>query len=123
MTTYDVIVKDSLDLDWHHKFAQEHGIAWEKYQHAIECSHQMSMEQLEGAAGSSDITKLRHVRTSAEKREAEEIASREKCLDFEKFKPLFERVHNELEGGVRTTRRFVNGSRSSNRMRAGSATS
>jgi Meiotically Up-regulated Gene 113 (MUG113) protein len=65
------------------------------------------LAELEGAAGSSDITKLRHVRTSAEKREAEEIASREKCLDFDKFKPLFQQVHNELEGGVRTTRRFV----------------
>lgn len=65
------------------------------------------MAELEGAAGSSDITKLRHVRTSAEKREAEEIASREKCLDFEKFKPLFQQVQIDLESGARTTRRFV----------------
>jgi hypothetical protein len=65
------------------------------------------LAELEGAAGSSEITQLRHVRTSAEKREAEEIASREKCLDFDTFKPLFQQVHNELEGGVRTTRRFV----------------
>ena len=35
------------------------------------------LAELEGAAGSSDITQLRHVRTSAEKREAEEIASRD----------------------------------------------
>lgn len=65
------------------------------------------MAELEGAAGSSDITTLRHVRTSAEKREAEEIASREKCPDFEKFKPLFQQVQIDLESGVRTTRRFV----------------
>jgi hypothetical protein len=65
------------------------------------------LAELEGAAGSPDITKLRHVRTSAEKREAEEIASREKCLDFEKFKPLFERIQSELESGLRTTRPFV----------------
>jgi hypothetical protein len=65
------------------------------------------LAELEGAAGSSDITKLRHVRTSAEKREAEEIASREKCLDFEKFKPLFQQVQSDLESGLRTTRRFV----------------
>ena len=44
------------------------------------------LAELEGAAGSSDITKLRHVRTSAEKREAEEIASREKCLDARRRK-------------------------------------
>ena len=65
------------------------------------------LAELEGAAGSSDINQLRHVRTSAEKREAEEIASREKCLDFERFKPLFQQVQSDLEGGARTTRRFV----------------
>jgi hypothetical protein len=65
------------------------------------------LAELEGAAGSSDITQLRHVRASAEKREAEEIASREKCLDFEKFKPLFAQVQSELESGLRTTRPFV----------------
>jgi hypothetical protein len=63
--------------------------------------------ELEGAAGSSDITKLRHVRTNVEKREAEEIANREKCLDFETFKPLFQQVQNDLESGLRTTRAFV----------------
>lgn len=65
------------------------------------------LAELEGAAGSSDITKLRHVRTSAEKREAEEIASREKCLDFETFKPLFQQIQSDLESGLRTTRPFV----------------
>jgi hypothetical protein len=65
------------------------------------------LAELEGAAGSPDITKLRHVRPSAEKREAEEIASREKCLDFETFKPLFQQVKADLESGRRTTRRFV----------------
>lgn len=65
------------------------------------------LAELEGAAGSSDITKLRHVRTSGEKREAEEIASREKCLDFDTFKPLFQQVQSDLESGIRTTRRFV----------------
>lgn len=65
------------------------------------------LAELEGAAGSSDITNLRHVRTSAEKREAEEIASRERCLDFEKFRALFQQVQIDLESGVRTTRPFV----------------
>jgi len=65
------------------------------------------LAELEGAAGSSDITKLRHVRTSSEKREAEEIASREKCADFETFKPLFQQVQSDLEAGLRTTRQFV----------------
>jgi hypothetical protein len=65
------------------------------------------LAELEGAAGSQDIIKLRHVRTSSEKREAEEIASREKCVDCDIFKPLFLQVQNDLEAGLRTTRRFV----------------
>ncbi|WP_018263978.1 GIY-YIG nuclease family protein [Methylobacterium sp. WSM2598] len=65
------------------------------------------LAELEGAAGSSDITQLRHVRSSVDKREAEEIATREKCPDFENFKPLFEQVQNDLARGLRTTRPFV----------------
>ena len=50
------------------------------------------------------ITELRHVRSSAEKRAAEEIANRERCEDFGKFKPLFEQVHKELDSAVRVSR-------------------
>ncbi len=65
------------------------------------------LAELEGAAGASDITELRHVRATAEKRAAEEIANREPCDDFEEFKPLFEQVERELASGVRTTRKIV----------------
>ena len=58
------------------------------------------------AADATDIKELRHVRSSAEKRAAEEIANREKCEDFDTFKPLFEQVQKELAGGVRETRPF-----------------
>jgi hypothetical protein len=54
----------------------------------------------------SDITELRHVRSAAEKRAAEEIANRQKCEDFDDFKPLFEQVQKELSAGLRQTRRF-----------------
>lgn len=54
----------------------------------------------------SDITKLRHVRSAEEKRAAEEIARREKCHDFEQFKPLFEQVKADLASGTRVTRPF-----------------
>jgi hypothetical protein len=63
--------------------------------------------ELEEAAGASDITELRHVRTSADKRAAEEIANREPCPNFEKFKPLFGGVQRDLDNGARTTRPFV----------------
>ncbi len=51
-----------------------------------------------------DIGELRHVRSSAEKRAAEEIATRSKCEDFETFRPLFEQVQKELDAGLRETR-------------------
>lgn len=64
------------------------------------------LAELEGAAGSIDLTELRHVRTSVEKRAAEEIANRVVCEDFEEFKPLFEKVKNELKSGERQMRSF-----------------
>ncbi|WP_244529515.1 GIY-YIG nuclease family protein [Mesorhizobium qingshengii] len=64
------------------------------------------LAELEGAAGASDITELRHVRTSADKRAAEEIANRTKCEDFEIFKPLFVQVKKDLDAGIRQTRPF-----------------
>ncbi len=58
------------------------------------------------AAAAVDITELRHVRSAAEKRAAEEIANRQTCDDFDRFKLLFERVQQELSVGLRQTRRF-----------------
>ncbi len=57
-------------------------------------------------AAPGDITDLRHVRSAAEKRSAEEIANRQQCEDFDDFKPLFEQVQQELGAGLRQTRRF-----------------
>jgi hypothetical protein len=64
------------------------------------------LAELRGAAGAEDITALHHVRTSADKRAAEEIANREKCEEFDRFKPLFEKIQEELDSGVRQTRPF-----------------
>ena len=61
------------------------------------------LAELTDAAGDSSITELRHVRTSAEKRAAEEIANREPCEDFDRFKPLFNAVQADLDSGARVT--------------------
>lgn len=53
-----------------------------------------------------DITELRHVRSNAEKKASEEIASRTNCKDFERFQPLFEQVQKEIDSGIRDTRPF-----------------
>jgi hypothetical protein len=55
----------------------------------------------------NDITQLRNVRSNADRKAAEEVASAKRCEDFATFKPLFDKVQADLEAGVRTTRPFV----------------
>ena len=62
--------------------------------------------ELEGLGGEESVTNLRHVRSSEEKRIAEDVANREKCTDFDQFKPLFDAVHADLASGARMTRPF-----------------
>lgn len=52
------------------------------------------------------ISELKHVRSTSEKKAAEEVAGREKCEDFDNFKPLFEQIQKELDSGIRETRKF-----------------
>lgn len=64
------------------------------------------MAELSGLGEGDDITQLRHVRSAGEKRAAEDIARRDRCLDFDKFQPLFKQVKDELANGNRVTRPF-----------------
>lgn len=56
--------------------------------------------------GEDDITKLTHVKSRAEIQAAEEIARRQPCKDFSDFKPLFSKVKEDLDAGIRLTHRF-----------------
>jgi len=67
--------------------------------------------ELAGVAGADDIRVLRHVRTSADKRAAEEVADRKPCEDFETFRPLFERVATEVKTGLRQSQPIAAGRR------------
>lgn len=53
-----------------------------------------------------DISVLKHVRSQAQRRAAEDVADRKRCNDFERFQPLFERAQRELDSGVRKTVKF-----------------
>jgi hypothetical protein len=64
------------------------------------------LEELGVEQESSSVTELRHVRSSIEKRAAEEIANRQRCDDFETFRPLFEQIQEDLDSGARETRPF-----------------
>lgn len=74
-------------------------------------SEEMDDDELLAELGAGDdpmnITELRYVRPYAEKQAAEEIANRQKCDDFDVFKPLFEQVQHDLQSGVRASRPFV----------------
>lgn len=63
-------------------------------------------DELSGLAEGDDITRLRHVRSTEEKRAAEEIAEREVCRDFDRFKKLFSDIERDLKMGVRKSRPF-----------------
>ncbi|WP_049623876.1 GIY-YIG nuclease family protein [Frateuria defendens] len=67
--------------------------------------------ELADVAGAEDITVLRHVRTSAEKRAAEEVADRKPCEDFETFRALFESVQAEVKTGMRQSQPIEAGRR------------
>lgn len=64
------------------------------------------LAELEGVGAKSGLSELRHVRSTAEIKAAEEIANREKCQDFETFKPIFQKTKSEISSGVRQTRPF-----------------
>jgi len=55
-----------------------------------------------------DITYLKHVKSQSEKEraKAEEIGQRTPCKDFEKFKPLFDEVQDDIKSGKRKTLKF-----------------
>lgn len=53
-----------------------------------------------------DITVLRHVRSSVEKRAAEEVANRTPCKDFDCFEPLFTEAKSGLKDGSWFTKPF-----------------
>lgn len=54
-------------------------------------------------ADKGGISELKHVRSAADKRAAEEIANRERCEDFDRFKPLFDAAQRDLDSGARVT--------------------
>jgi hypothetical protein len=53
-----------------------------------------------------DLTQLVHVRARDEIKAAEEIAQRNPCIDFEKFRPMFEEVQGDLASGKRRTLKY-----------------
>tara|TARA_R110001592_G_scaffold356543_2_gene658679 strand:+ start:50302 stop:51492 length:1191 start_codon:yes stop_codon:yes gene_type:complete len=56
----------------------------------------------------NDITDLKHVKSQAQKEreQSDEVGTRKPCKDFDKFKPVFESVQEDLNSGKRKTIAF-----------------
>ena len=52
------------------------------------------------------ISKLRHVRSQAQRRAAEDVATRKLCSDFEAFRPILDAAKADIADGRRRTRPF-----------------
>ena len=64
------------------------------------------LAELETDFGETELSQLTHVRSSAEKRAAEEIANRTICQDFDQFAPLFKSVQADIKSGMRPVAPF-----------------
>lgn len=62
---------------------------------------------VDAALAENSITVLKHVRSHAEKKAAEEIAGRKPCEDFDRFKPLFAEAELGLKDGTWITKPFA----------------
>ena len=79
------------------------------YEAAVDIPYDIDDDELLAQLGvdigsDNSITTLTHVKPRAEIRAAEEIANRTRCEDFDKFKPIFQSIQKELDGGVRISR-------------------
>jgi hypothetical protein len=68
--------------------------------------------ELEGTASSDDITAIRHVRLTADKRVSEAMADRKPCKEFSAFERLFKRFEADVHTGLRQSRPIEAGNRS-----------
>jgi hypothetical protein len=87
------------------------GEAFRENDHGESMDDDELLAELDGVGGTSVVTELRHVRSRAEIQAAEEIANREKCEDFERFKPLFKGVQADLKSGLRQSQPISAGKR------------
>ena len=92
------------DLDYQNLLSDDHKSDTDTYEELDdnELLDRLGVEEPE----ENSITNLKHVRSRAEKRAAEEIANRTRCEDFEKYKGLFEAVKKDIQTEYRKTVRF-----------------
>jgi hypothetical protein len=65
------------------------------------------LAELDSRRPDNDISVLQHVSSRAERKAVEEIANRTPCVEFDQFRPLFDRAEADLKSGLRTARPFL----------------
>lgn len=93
-------------MDFHGLLAVDWGATDVREDASISDSALLAELGVDDLGSENDITRLTHVRSREEIRAAEEIAKRERCVDFDEFKPIFDKVQKDLESGLRTTLKF-----------------
>ncbi len=78
-----------------------------EYNSNVELLKELGVE----APKEGDVTFLKHVKTRADIKAAEEIAKREFCEDFDTFKPIFDTVQEELKSGFREAKLLTKNAR------------
>ena len=94
-----------IDIDTH-RLLKRDGDGDVRVQETADVSDAELLASLGVSAEEDDITMLKHVRSREEIKAAEEIAQRNRCEDFETFRPIFENVQSELSAGQRQTLKY-----------------
>lgn len=72
----------------------------------VELDDDALLAELEGVDAPSEIENLVHVPRPEDVKRPDEIATRKPCVDFQKFKSLFDQIQQDLKTGIRTARPF-----------------
>jgi AraC-like DNA-binding protein len=105
--THSVVIPGAFDEAWHHTFAHEHGIDWETYLQTVQRSPQMTLEQLEGAAGlmgtiANSIANLAHRNLALERelKSAKRVRQSKAAYHTEIVRQAIDFMQENLESAV-----------------------
>lgn len=83
-----------------------YGLLGEAQQQDVELSDDELLAELEDLSEPSEIETLVHVQRPEDIKRPDEVATRKPCAEFSKFRPLFDRVKQELKADIRKARPF-----------------
>ena len=94
------------DMDSDSLLDSANAIAENEAEYEIESDDELLEALGVEAAKDESLTQLKHVRSRSEIKAAEEIARRQRCGDFDRFRHVFDTIQQELDSGQRLTERY-----------------